>query len=424
MSGNRALRATTVLATACLLAAAAPSASATAAHRQSGTLILVGGGLKDTRVYHEIIAKAGGTATARIGVLTAASVPESQDPHASDPDTCSNSRCNGLYYADLFKQYGAADAQWIPVDIEHTGAADDDAVVAQVNGMTGFFFGGGDQYRYVTSLLHGDAHTDSKVLAAIRAKLAAGAVVAGTSAGAQIASGPDMVTGGDSYQALRDGSAPGHFEDPTRLGYLPAGGFGLLASGLVDTHTGTYGREGRAVRLAADTHHDRVFALDEDTAIEVGNPGTHAETIRILGSHGVGVLDLRHARARAGGTAWSIRGVGYSYLTDGDRYDPRTWRATPAPGKRPLTPAGTAPVPANDDVFHSEANPAGTPYSFATTAKALTAAAAQRTATAATWENTPRFQITFAKTGTTRAYSTDGAKAAALTDLRVDITPN
>ncbi|MYT24482.1 type 1 glutamine amidotransferase-like domain-containing protein, partial [Streptomyces sp. SID7760] len=143
----------------------------------------------------------------KIGILTAASIPASQDPDAADPDACSNSACNGRYYADLFKRHGAADAQWIPVDLDHIADADSDAVVAQINSMTGFFFGGGDQYRYVTTLLHGARHTDSKALAAIRAKLATGAVVAGSSAGAQIAAGADMVTGGESYQALRDGSA-------------------------------------------------------------------------------------------------------------------------------------------------------------------------------------------------------------------------
>lgn len=96
----------------------------------------------------------------------------------------------------------------MPLDIDHVANADSDAVVAQVNSMSGFFFGGGDQYRYLTTLLHGDAHTDSKVLAAIRAKLAQGAVVSGSSVSAQIVSGPDMVSGGESYEALRDGSAP------------------------------------------------------------------------------------------------------------------------------------------------------------------------------------------------------------------------
>jgi cyanophycinase len=416
---------TTVLAAACLLAvAAAPAASGAVPHHAGGTLILVGGGLHDARIYQEIIARAGGPGAARIGVLTAASVPPSQDPNAGDPATCSNSACNGAYYADLFKQYGAADAQWIPIDIEHVDAADSDAVVAQVNSMTGFFFGGGDQYRYVTSLLHGAAHTDSKVLAAIRAKLALGAVVSGSSAGAQIASGPDMVTGGDSYPALRDGSAPGYFDDATKLGYLPDGGFGFFGAGLLDTHTGTTGREGRAVRLAADTGQERVFALDEDTAVEVEHAGTRRESVRVLGTHGVAVLDLRGARTHRRDTGWGIDNVRYSYLTDGDRYDPRTWRAEPAAGKSLLHATAATPVPANTDVFYSVDNPHGTPYSFSGTARALTATTAQRTATATTYESAPTFQVTFARTGATRAWTTDGHTAASLTELTIAIAPH
>ncbi|WP_258049565.1 cyanophycinase [Streptomyces finlayi] len=227
-------------ATALLLTlAVTPAVAATdspPASRHGGSLVLVGGALKEdnTQVYGEIIQRAGGS-RARIGVITAASVPPSQDPDAGDPERCSNSRCNGAYYAGLFERHGAADAQWIPVDLDSVSHADSDAVVRQVNAMTGFFFGGGDQSRYLTTLLHGAAHTDTKVLAAIRAKLARGAVVAGSSAGAQIAAGRDMVTGGESYEGLRDGSSPGYFDDPTRLGYEPGGGFAFLHSGLIDT---------------------------------------------------------------------------------------------------------------------------------------------------------------------------------------------
>lgn len=199
---NALARTAVVAAALAVVAATGPYASAHNARHQEapgGTLLLVGGGLKDANaeIYNEIINKAGGAGHARIGVLTGASVPASQDPDAGDPATCSNSECNGAYYADLFKSYGAADAQWVPIDLDHIANAESDAVVAQVNSMTGFFFGGGDQYRYVTTMLHGAAHTDSKVLAAIRAKLAAGAVVSGSSAGAEIASGADMITGGE-----------------------------------------------------------------------------------------------------------------------------------------------------------------------------------------------------------------------------------
>ncbi|TXS48848.1 cyanophycinase [Streptomyces sp. t39] len=391
---------------------------------RAGSLVLIGGALKEsnTQVYGEIIKRAGGP-DARIGIITAASVPESQDPHAGDPERCSNSACNGAYYAEVFRRHGAADAQWIPLDVDHVADADSDAVVAQVDSMTGFFFGGGDQYRYVTTLLRGERHEDSKVLAAIRAKLSRGAVVAGSSAGAQIASGPDMVTGGESYEGLRDGSAPGYYDDPTRLGHLPEGGFGFLRSGLVDTHTGAYGREGRALRLASDTGHDRVYALEENTALVVDRPGSHREHLSVLGPNGVAVLDLRDARAYESADGWSLRRARYSYLTDGDRYDARTWTPRVHPAKQPLSPLGTTPVPVTTDVFHSAANPDGTPYAFRTTARALASTRAQNSATATTFESGPRFAVTFTKGRGFAAFTGDGADARTLLSLRVDIAP-
>ncbi|MCZ0983576.1 cyanophycinase [Streptomyces diastatochromogenes] len=408
---------------AALLTAAAPASAAARPH--TGSLVLVGGALKDdnTQVYGEIIKRAGGP-QARIGIITAASVPESQDPHADDPDRCGNSACNGAHYAGLFKRHGAADAQWIPLDTDHVANADSDAVVAQVESMTGFFFGGGDQYRYLTTLLRGDEHKDSKVLAAIRAKLAHGAVVSGSSAGAQIASGPDMVSGGESYESLRDGSGPGYFDDPTRLGYIPRGGFGFLRSGLVDTHTGAYGREGRALRLASDTGRDRVYALEENTALVVDRPGSNHEHATVLGPNGVAVLDLRDARAHDSANGWSLRRARYSYLTDGDQYDARTWTPRVHPAKQPLVPAATTPVPANTDVFHSAANPDGTPYSFRTTARALASTRAQNSATATTFETGPRFTVSLTKARGFAAFTGDGTSARTLIALQIDITPH
>ncbi|MFG2310914.1 cyanophycinase [Streptomyces sp. NPDC048566] len=403
---------------------ATPAAQAAPAHAgHAGSLVLVGGALKEdnSRVYGEIIDRAGGP-KARIGVITAASVPESQDPDAGDPQRCSNSACNGRYYADLFKQHGAADAQWIPIDLDHIANADSADVVAQVDSMTGFFFGGGDQYRYVTTLLNGDRHTDSKVLAAIRAKLARGAVVAGSSAGAQIASGPDMVSGGESYEALRDGSSPGYFDDATRLGYIPRGGFGFLRSGLVDTHTGAYGREGRALRLAADTHHDRVYALEENTALVVDNPGSRDERMTVLGTNGVAVLDLRRAHARTTAAGWSLSNARYTYLTQGDHYAARTGTPRPAPDKRPLTPHDATSVPANTDVFYSAANPDGSPYSLRTTTRQL-AARLQTRATATTYESGPGFTVTLTEPHGFTAWTDTANTPQTLIGLRVDIAP-
>ncbi|MCB5167000.1 cyanophycinase [Streptomyces bambusae] len=418
-----ARRAVLTCSIALVLLGAAPAAQAGPGHAGgTGSLVLIGGGLKadNKAVYGEIVKRAGGSA-ARIGVITAASVPESRDPNAGDPATCSNSACNGAYYVGLFKKHGASEAQWIPLDTDHVANSDDPAVVAQVNSMTGFFFGGGDQYRYITTLLRGDAHEDSAVLAAIRAKLARGAVVAGSSAGAQIASGPHMVSGGESYEGLRDGSTPGYFADPARLGHIPRGGFGFLTSGLIDTHTGAYGREGRAYRLAADTGHDRVYALEENTALIVDAPGSRHERMTVLGPQGVAVLDLRRTLVRSGDSGWGLRGARYSYLTDDDRYHPHSWTAYPATDKRRLRATGTSAVPANHDVFHSSANPAGTPYSFRDTARALGATRTQNSAKSTTFETDPQFTVTFTKGAGFSAWSGDGTSPQTLLGLRIDV---
>lgn len=389
-----------------------------------GILIMAGGALsEDNGVYSEIIARAGGP-RARIGVITAASVPPSKDPAAGTP-AAANSRTNGRYYLDLLKRHGAGTVEWIPVDLDHRAAADDPAVAAQAASMTGYVFGGGDQYRLITTLMHGAAHTDSRVLAAIRARFAAGAVIAGTSAGAQIQSGPNMVTGGASYQALRDGTHTGYYDDDTLLADLPAGGFGFFHDGLIDTHFSANGRLGRAVRLAADTGHDRVFGLDPDTALQTTGDGT----LRVLGSHGVSVLDLRQARTAVRHGRWSISGVRWSYLTAGAVYDPRTWTTAIPPADRPLTPAGRTATSPVTDIFDSAAAEDGHGFRLTRAALDLAGAARSTTVLGTTYETGPVYTVALTKDTGFSAYGTaqlSGGTGAAIafTGLTVAMYPS
>ncbi|MFC4148773.1 cyanophycinase [Micromonospora mangrovi] len=337
--------------------AAAPASATPSHHRAGGSLVLVGGALADdnAEVYDDIVRLAGGPGKARIGIFTAGAPVPAEDPDAGTAD-CNNSVCNGDFYAKLFASYGVADAQWIPIDLDHPGAAEDPKVVAQINSMSGFFFGGGDQYRYVTTMTRGTAQRDSAALAAVRRKLRGGAVVAGTSAGAQIMAGRDMITGGSTEPGLRDGAKPGYFDDADVLGYLPKGGFGFFTAGLLDTHFSRRGREARSIRLASDTHHPRVFGLDENTALEVTGVGGRSESLRVLGQRGVSVLDLRRARVTDTGGVWGIEGVRWSRLTAGDAYRANGWRVVVAAGKAPVTAVdGPCTVPASDDVFYNYA---------------------------------------------------------------------
>jgi cyanophycinase len=396
-----------MLSAATVLAATMTTPTPTAHAQARGTVIMIGGALSDgnSEIYREIVRRAGG-ARARIGVITAASLPPSQDPAADTPQAA-NSVTNGRFYVDILKRYGAGGAQWIPVDLDHPSAADSRKVAAQVASMTGFVFGGGDQYRLVTTLLHGAAHTDSRVLAAIRARFARGAVVAGTSAGAQIQAGRDMVTGGASYQGLRDGSRTGYFDDDTTLADLPAGGFGLFGHGLLDTHFSANGRLGRAVRLAADTGHERVFGLDPDTALE--DDGT---SLRVLGRHGVSVVDLRGATTGVHEGRWSISGVRWTYLTDGAVYEPRTWSYRMPPGAPRLTPADRVAVSPVEDIFDSAA---ADHRGFRLTRAALDLAGAGRSSVlfGMTYETTPVFVVALSKGSGFAAYGNGAASAFA-----------
>ena len=380
-----------------------------------GTVIMVGGALSDVNeeVYREIVQRAGGE-HARIGVITAASVPPSQDPQAGKP-LAANSVTNGRFYVDVLKRYGADTVQWVPVDLDHVAAADSATVVRQVASMTGFVFGGGDQYRLVTTLLHGTAHTDSRVLAAIRARFQQGAVVAGTSAGAQIQAGRDMVTGGASYQALRDGTHEGYFEDDTVLGELPAGGFGLFGAGLLDTHFSANGRLGRAVRLAADTGHERVFGIDPDTALVATG-----DSVKVLGRHGVSVIDLRGATTGVRDGYWSISGVRWTYLTDGAVYHPATWSYEMPSGSPPLRPVDRAAVSPVQDIFDSAA---AERKGFRLTRAALDLAGAGRSVSllGVSYETNPVFEVALRKGNGFRAYGDRSGAAIAFAGLTVSM---
>ena len=411
-AGRGRLRLAVVSAVAVLAAMVIP---ARAAPPPRGTLILAGGALSDGNadVYGEIVRRAGG-AGARIGVITAASLPPSADPGAGTA-SAANSESNGRFYVDILKRYGAGEVRWLPIDLDHPGAADGRELAGEAGSMTGFVFGGGDQSRLVTTLMRGRAHTDSRVLAAIRERFSRGAVVAGTSAGAQIQEGRDMVTGGASYQALRDGSRRGYFEESSRLGYLAEGGFGFFGDGLVDTHFSAFGRLGRAVRLASDTGHVRVFGLDPDTALELS-----AGSMRVLGRHGVSVLDLRDAVTGARGGHWAISGVRWSYLTAGMTYRPGAWSAGLPAGARALVPEERVADSPVRDVFDSPA--AGRDEArFALTSAALDLARSARSVRVigTSYESEPRFTVELVKGGGFRAYLVGGA--VAFTDLVVSI---
>ncbi len=402
---------------------------ATADPAPAGSLVMIGGNLKeDSRILQRIVDLAdeaqGADGPPTIAIITAAASP-AKNPGKGRHDRFNNAQANGVYYSGLFAQYGA-DTYAVPIDERIDwkkdpyvpANADDPDVAARVAKADGVFFGGGDQMRYVRTLMdcapaEDEAFTtcnDTPVLAAVREVLNKGGVVAGVSAGTTIQQGADMVTGGESYQGWRDGAQAGYFDDATKLAYLPAGGFGFFTAGLVDSHFTTWGRQARMIRLALDTGHPRVFGVDETTALVVDRADNSAE---VIGDHGVSVLDVSAADPAGGTTASGVR---WTYLVAGDSID--LGSGTVNPDARPLTGQGVGPRPVAD-VWDS-IDGLGNVYTLRDLARDLVASGAE-SATGTTYETDPQFSTTVAVDGETKAW--EGGAGIGFEDLEVSIEP-
>ncbi len=220
-----------------------------------------------------------------------------------------------------FQFYGA-DAELIPLFWENREtAAFDPALVDKIASYGSVFFSGGDQSRIVGSLIQDGAETP--VLECIRRCHAAGGLVAGTSAGAAIMSGP-MIVSGTSLSALSAGLCHDEREED---GFRVGTGLGFFSWGLVDQHFLQRGRMGRLVAASRELEQTLAYGVDENSGLLVqGERGT------VIGETGVVLLDLRRARFDVAG--YDVRDVRLSYLDDGDSIDLRRGRPLPAADKR------------------------------------------------------------------------------------------
>ena len=243
-----------------------------------------------------------------------------------------------------FARHGVT-AELLPLFHENREtAAFDPALVERVRDLGSIFFSGGDQSRIVGSLIQGGEETP--VLRAIRAAHADGGLVAGTSAGAAIMSGP-MIVSGTSMEALTAGPPADDDEDGFRLG----SGLAFFGHGLVDQHFLQRGRLGRLLAACRALNEPIAYGIDENSALVVD-----ADRGTVVGETGVMLLDLRRAREDAEGR--ELRGVRVSYLDDGDGVDLRRARPLPSRDKRRVRTTRASyrrPAPVRRHAFSSYA---------------------------------------------------------------------
>jgi cyanophycinase len=194
-------------------------------------------------------------------------------------------------YRNSFAELG------VTCDAEHISTremANDPAMAAKVQNADVIFFSGGDQSRLARVLNNTD------VLQAVRERHEAGAVVAGTSAGAAIMSSL-MITGGNAERAMVKGEVE------------TGEGFGLVPAAVIDTHFMNRGRLKRLFSITAAAPEKTGIGLDEDTGIIVRAGGE----IEVIGSGAVTLVDAK-----------DLNGNNISKIADGEEIRAEGFRVT------------------------------------------------------------------------------------------------
>jgi cyanophycinase len=214
--------------------------------------------------------------------------------------TASSIEAAGERYKALFLGMGAEQ-----VDVVYIGNREDangDAPVEMLNEATGIFLTGGNQIR-LSSIVGG-----TRTAELVRERNEAGAIVAGTSAGASILSS-HMVAYGASGEMPKQ-----------RMANMMAG-FGLVSDLIIDQHFRQRERIGRLLALVAANPGLLGVGIDEDTAALVGPSGV----LEVIGRHAVTVVDGHHMYSDIfqvkGHGELTISGACLHVLTPGRRFD-------------------------------------------------------------------------------------------------------
>lgn len=292
----------TALAAAMLLGGAALSPAVAQATRASsaarGTLFIVGGGPQPPALVDEFVRLAGGAGHAKIVVFAMAS---------------EDGKTSGDEKADDLRKLGA-DARnvWVTHD-----EANSDSVAHLLDGVTGIWFGGGDQVQ-LTKALKG-----TKTEAAIHARYRAGAVVGGTSAGAAVMSA-SMITGDERHPGgVRPVKDSASYMTIARDNMIISEGFGLLTNAVVDQHFVRRKRSNRLVSVVLELPQHLGVGIDESTALIVSPDGRW----RVMGESVAVIYDARHASITPVGKTLGATGVVMHVLPEGGAFDPASGRA-------------------------------------------------------------------------------------------------
>ncbi len=251
----------------------------------AGPCLAIGGAedkVNDRSILATFLQLAGG-ADARIAIVPTASSMEN----------------GGERYRRIFAEMGAETVDSVPIMSRED--ANGRIPLTALSEATGIFLTGGNQMRLSAMMGGSDAE------ALIRARHTAGAIVAGTSAGASILSA-HMVAMGASGPSPR-----------LRMAQMVAG-FGLVPDMIIDQHFRQRDRIGRLLALVAANPSLLGVGIDEDTGILIDERGV----MEVIGRQSITIVDGRRmvsdiAEVKASGGI-SVSNASLHVLTAGRRF--------------------------------------------------------------------------------------------------------
>ena len=247
----------------------APTGAAAQQGPENGSLVIVGGALRDEAILERFLDLAGGP-DAPIVIIPTAGGEDDYDRWYSG--------------ARRFRALGATD-----LTVLHTQdpkEADREDFAAPIARARGVWFPGGRQWRLV------DSYADTRTERELHALLARGGVIGGSSAGATI-QGEYLARGDTSGNTIMMGD---HEE-----------GFAFFRGVAIDQHLLVRNRHFDLLEITAARPELLGIGIDEDTAIVVRGGG-----FEVIGQGYVAIYDNTRVLPNGGG---------FYFLMPGDRYD-------------------------------------------------------------------------------------------------------
>lgn len=193
-------------------------------------------------------------------------------------------------------------------------------ITHMLEGVSGFWFTGGDQYYTHKAFIRKDG-TDSKALQIMKNIYDGGGVIGGTSAGAAIMS-KLMIASGNNATALTKDVKHGYndyddMEDEEDSCLRIVKGLGFFTDGVIDQHYDKRPRLLRTIKAVMQGEESFGYGVSEDTAMIYDK---ETKDITVAGSGAVYILDLRKSKQNHD-SSYELKGVVLHVIKEGDKFN-------------------------------------------------------------------------------------------------------